>query len=463
MKRQLKNANSVMMVMPAARAMYVTNPVTVANKILTNNGNQEKIALMTAGDIVFSNGDPNSPLYNTVYNSTSIQTAANFTKRLEIFTKTGYTTMKYPLKNIPYFSSVLDATFPIEVSLERYKDPTKSLWGFTIGASQVIEANTTYELNFKFGGRTMDEAYSTEGLIYTANVLTPDWASNLTPTMGLAAYQAHYLYHMLGMEINASSPLNFPTYRGRVPMLALGIGLTGHSGSASYPLISGLAAGTDYTIWISARGNKTVQFTAEEIATLQTMIAGMPFTTPRLIPLNAAKANDTTLAATDKLVGLAFIALDRETQFEDFVAQVQTNINNVGVSKGFNASQVTVTRLSKASEQNSSRALYLQYRNTFSQRLYNKLFDERANINYPNPVSLSAKYAVLTIEHTDQYSSDLGHVSIDPFVTKILFEETGTYSGNSGSTTGLATDQILVCTTITNFLAANNLPPIKFL
>lgn len=446
MVRQLKRSNEVIMV---AGSHYTTTSTTA--RMLTSNASSPTpvIDAMAAGALAITNGDPNrtnaaaGSNYNQVLTATTIGTQKPDV--IEIFSKLATTNLKYPLKNIKYVSSVLNAAYPIDINIERYKVPTTSCWTLKPG-TQTFAPNTTYQVELKFKGRTMDEYYSTESLIHSEAVLTPNYASG-TATVNVA----NYVLGNIALGINSASPLNFPQYRGRLPIVALGVIDTTGAGGVSLTTISGYSAGQTLNVWNSKRGMKAVDLTAGDIAAIAKVVANGSFVgTDKVVPLDIANISNLSLAAANCLKGLIFLALDREYAWEDFVAETKTSIDNIGVSKGFDRSLVTVKAEEFASEGNSTRKLWLQYRNTFSQRLYNKLFDERANINYPNPIDLTKTYAVITIDHSNQHSADLGHLTIDPFKTLILVEDTGT-----GGVPAVVTS---IQTALDAFLTANAKP-----
>lgn len=425
MKRQLKRSNEVIML---AASHYVTTSTTA--RMLTGNTSSPTpvIDSMANYALAITNGDVNrtnaaaGSNYNQVLTATTIGTQKP--NIIELFNKVPTTTLKYPLKNIKYFSSTLNADYPVEVNVDRYKAPTTSVWSIKAG-TQTFAPNTTYQIEMKFKGRTMDEYYSTEGLIHSEAVLTPNYASG-TATINVA----NYVLGNAAIGINSASPLNFPQYRGRVPAVVLGVAdatyaLTGALAGTAFSALPA-SGGTVLNVWNSKRGMKAVDLSAIDIAAIQKAVASGSFATgDKLVPLDPTNIANLSLASTSCLKGLIVLALDREYAWEDFVAETKTNIDNVGVSKGFDKSLAVVKQEEFASEGTNTRKLWLQFRNTFSQRLYTKLFDERANITYPNPIDLTKTYGVISIEHSNEHSSDLGHLTIDPFKTLILVEDTG--------------------------------------
>lgn len=441
MKRQLKRSNEVILV---ASSLYNTTDATA--KILSSTATTTPVIdTMATGALAFGEADVNKTSYNQVVTAATV--TSDKKRKLEIFNKVAYTGLKYPLKNIKFFSSILDAEFPIQANIERYKAPSISVWSVKTPAV-LFEPNTVYQLETRFKNRTIDEVYSTEGLLYTTSVTTPDYPSSVAN-----ANVQNYVLGKMAIDINSSSPLNAPQYRGQIPMIALGVVATASSlvGTA----FSALTAGTPATlnVWNSKKGMKTATLNGNDVTSLKKAVTSGSFlASDKIVPLDITKISDLTLAAADCLKGIILIGLERETVWEDFVAQVQANIDNVGVSKGFDPNQVACVKESDATENNSTRALWLQYRNTFSQRLYNKIWDERANIVYPNPIDLSKNYCVLSIEHSNEHSSDLGHLTIDPFKTLILAEDT--QPGAALSTSSPTMTNIIAI--LDAFLAVNN-------
>jgi hypothetical protein len=178
---------------------------------------------------------------------------------------------------------------------------------------------------------------------------------------------------------------------------------------------------------------KSADLSGEQVTALKLAAAnltgGAPGSNAAFVVIDTVVGDNLTAPAYT-LDGLIFLALDREKVATDFNPKTRIQIRNVGASKGFSAGSNVFAQVARGTEGTNTEMLYYMYKNDFRQRLYKnnvaqELRQDEKSIQYPNPVDLTKKYMVLTIESqgADLTASD-GLMPIEPVKTMILAEDT---------------------------------------
>jgi len=439
--------------MYVATGIYTTT--TGSKKVLAQGAtgaDLPAIDAMTEGQIAFSNGNPLATTFNQVI---AAGTPANLNNipdlDITIKAKTG---LKYPLNNIKYFTSSLNGKNLVKASFQRYVAPTNAVWTMTPATNIVYANNTVYEIGVDTFGGHIDQNFSLQGQAYTGGVTTPDFGA------ASDANKRNYILNNIGKELNLMGPLAFPRAYGYNPVIVLGYKLDNTVGTVpttSRTLNSALTAGTAATIpvWNTLTGMKSADLSGEQVTALKaaatSLSAGVNFS---FVAIDTAVGNAFTSPAY-LLDGLIFLALDREKAIVDFDPRTRIQIRNVGSAKGFNTGAVTYKSVQRGTEGTSTEMLHYMFKNDFRQRLYNKnVAEERrtdeASIQYPNPVDLTKKYCVLTLETQQNDLTALDGLSaVEPHKIVILAEDTNPAGALSASnatmnTIKLAIDQWLI-------------------
>ncbi len=420
----------------SASANQTSTTVTATNggkKVLSQGANvadAPAIDSMAVGQVAFANGNLSSSNFNKVILATTVANM-NSTPTLEIFSKPVRQTT-YPLKNLKVLSNKIEGKTQVKATLQRYTAPTNAVW--TMASSQTVLANTRYEIGVDTFGGHIDENFSIQGQAYTAGVTTPDTVS------GTQVNNRSLIFNRIGNELNLMGPLAFPRTYGYNPVLVVGYKLDHTANSNTVPaasrtLNSALTAGTAATIpiWNTKSGMKSADLSGEQVTALKlaatNLSGGAPGSNAAFVVIDTVVGDNLTSPAYT-LDGLIFLALDREKVAVDFDPKTRIQIRNVGASKGFSAGSNTFAQVARGTEGTNTEMLYYMYKNDFRQRLYRnnvamELRQDEKSIQFPNPVDLTKKYMVLTIESqgADLTASD-GLMPIEPVKTMIIAEDT---------------------------------------
>ena len=446
--------------MYVATGLYTTT--TGGKKVLAQGdttADLPAIDSMTTGQLAFANGSPLAAAFNKVIN---VETPANLnnTPTLSLFYK-AQPINKYPFKNIKYFTNDIEGKNPVKVTFSRYVAPTNAVWTLNV-TNQTYYSNTRYEVAIDTFGNYIDENFSIQGQAYTGGCTTPDFPSNT-----VQANVANMVLNQIGKELNLMGPLAFPRAYGYNPVLVLGYKLDNTVGTVpttSRVLNSALTAGTGATlpIWNSKSGMKSAELSGEQITSLKaaatSLGAGANFS---FVAIDTVVGDNLTSPAY-LIDGLIFLALDREKSFVDFNPRTKIQIRNVGAAKGFSIANVTAKQVLAGTEGTNTEMLYYMFKNDFRQRLYRQnvteeLRQDEQSIVYPNPVDLTKKYCVLTIQSQgDDLTAMDGLTPVEPFKTVIIAEDTNPAGALSASSPTMNT----IKAAVTQWLIDNKQDPI---
>jgi hypothetical protein len=417
----------------ANQASTTVTATNTGKKVLSQGGNladAPAIDAMAVGQIAFASGNPASSAYNKVITATT-PSNMNGNSTLEVFYKPARIN-SYPLKNLKVLSNEIWGKRPVKATFQRYTAPTNAVW--TMSSTQTVLANTRYEIGIDTFGGHIDENFSIQGQAYTGGVTTPDVIS------GTQVINRSFLFNQIGKDLNLMGPLAFPRAYGYNPVIVIGYKLDHTANSnvvpaASRTLNSALTNGTAATIpvWNTKSGMKSADLSGEQVTALKlaatTLSAGTPGANAAFVVIDTVVGDNLTAPAYT-LDGLIFLSLDREKVAVDFDPKTRIQIRNVGASKGFAVGSNTFTQVTRGTEGTNTEMLHYMYKNDFRQRLYKtngalELRQDEKFINYPNPVDLTKKYMVLTIESegVDLTAMD-GLTPVEPVKTVILAEDT---------------------------------------
>lgn len=400
------------------------------------------IDAMTTGQVAFANANPLSVVSGKSYNEVlAITTLTNIESvpLLNIFYKPAIIN-SYPFKNLKYFSAELNAKQKVVATFSRYVAPTNAVWTM-VPSGETYLANTRYEIGVDTYGNYLDSNFGMQGQAFTGGATTPaDMPSNTA-----VAIARSYVLNRIGQDLNLMGPLAYPRNYGYSPVLVIGYKTDVTAASNVVPttsrtLFSALTANTAATIpvWNTKSGMKTASLSVEQVTALRaaatSISGGAPGINAAFVVIDTTIGDNITNPAytVDSLI---FLALDREESFIDFEPNTHIQIRNVGSAKGFSASGVTYKRVQSATEGTNTKALSLMYKNDFRQRLYRanvteELRQDEASFNLPNPIDLTKKYCVLTIDNEDTgLSATDGLTSIEP--TRLIFVAEDTAPSNS--------------------------------
>lgn len=282
-----------------------------------------------------------------------------------------------------------------------YVAPEASAWviGATPAAADDInpEDLTEYEVTIALrGDRSQQYRSSSAGArSVRGKYVTPDYTA-----LGTTSSQDDLVQNIVS-DINSQSAI-IPTSKGRMPVVAFAVDISGGSGV----LVSDLdntAGGVD-----TGYGFSTTVAMGRAFANIAADADNDIVTTSTVVPINLATAG--TAASTDCII---IMSLDEPIAYEDRI-----NTRGVRLDVGLTAGFATTVGLYNSSdlieEQGSYREWVIKYKNTFGQRQYSQNRAEFPIIVVGDYLVSGTTYDSFVIEHNKAVQVSDAGFSVSP-------------------------------------------------
>jgi hypothetical protein len=279
-------------------------------------------------------------------------------------------------------------------------------------ANRIIAAdNTTYQVHIKYTGVRAQELFCSNGAALRAYYTSPNFT-----VLGYTAVQSRSaIVTSLAVELNSNSNVISGIggiSKGGDPIVALALGEATATGATA---IAGLTLNAVVPVAVIGGVTRSIQITAELLASLQAAAVASPALTHILV----ANKADIGVFTAGLAKALWIIGMDEEVAFTDYVAQTKA-VFETETPEGF-ASNVTDRRLVFANEgQGYGRVLNLLYAATAGQRKYAGRHDMNPVIEYPSPVVEDTKYVVYNGTFENEMQIDSANISVSPHRVIVL-------------------------------------------
>lgn len=287
------------------------------------------------------------------------------------------------------------------IRYKAYVAPEASAWviGATPAATDDInpEDLTEYEITVALRGDRTQRFRSTSSGTRTVRgkYVTPDYTA-----LGTTSSQDDLVQNLVA-DINSQSAI-IPTSKGRMPVVAFAVDISGGSGV----LISDLdntAGGVD-----TGYGFSTTVAMGRAFANIAADSNNDIVTTSTVVPINLATAGSAVNADC-----IIVMSLPEDVAYEDRIVNRFTRLD-VGLTAGFATTVGLYNASGGVEEQGSSREWEIIYKSTFGQRQYSQNRSEFPIINVASYLVSGTTYDSFVIEHNSASQVSSGQVSVSP-------------------------------------------------